>query len=67
MTRYILLFSVFGGDPSEWLTYLRRNGSPSQRRHDLPFVKMLLARERTDEDFLEDLRLLLMGGDGREH
>lgn len=67
MTRYILLFSVFDGDPNQWLRYLHRNGSPSQRQHDLPFVKWLLAQDRNDEDFLEDLRLLLMGGDGREH
>lgn len=67
MTRFILLFSVFDGDPNEWLDYLRRNGSPSQRKHDLPFVRWLLAQNRTDQDFLDDLRLLLMSGDGHEH
>ena len=67
MTRYILLFSVFDGDPNEWLDYLKRRGSPSQRKHDLPFVEWLLAQKRTDEDFLEDLRLLLMQVDDHVH
>lgn len=67
MTRLILLFSVFDGDPNEWLDYLQRKGSPSQRKDDLPFVRWLLAQNRTDQDFLDDLRLLLMSGDGHEH
>lgn len=67
IARYILLFSVFDGDPNEWLSYLRSQGSPSQREHDLPFVQWLLAQKRNDSDFIEDLRLLLMGGDGQQH
>ncbi len=66
LTRYLVLFSVFNGDPSEWLWYLRQRGSPSQKKDDLPFVEWLLDRQQDDTGFLEDLHLMLMPSHG-EH
>lgn len=66
LTRYLVLFSVFDGDPNAWLSYLRRRGSPSQQKDDLPFVEWLLDRQQDDTEFLEDLHLMLMPSYG-EH
>lgn len=67
LTKFVLLFSVFDGDPDQWLVYLQTEASETQWADDLPFVNWLVWQNASDERFLDDVRELLFSESGMNH
>ena len=54
--RLHVLVSLFDGDPDKWIRFIERNGTASERQHDLPFIASMKARIASQPALLDDVR-----------
>jgi len=57
--RAQILVALFDGDPDKWIEFLRRDGTPQELEHDLPFALTVKRRMDSDADYINRLRSLV--------
>ncbi len=65
--QWAVLLIVFDGDAAAWASYLAENGSPAQRRDDLPLARIVARNCARDESLRLRLRLLARQLQPRPH
>ena len=54
--RAHMLVALFDGDPQKWIEFLDANGTPEERRRELPVAQAFVRRAASDPSYVERLR-----------
>jgi hypothetical protein len=54
--RAHMLVALFDGDPQKWIEFLDQNGTPDERRRELPVAQAFRRRAMSDPGYVERLR-----------
>jgi hypothetical protein len=54
--RVHMLVALFDGDPQKWIEFLDQNGTPEERRREMPIAQAFRRRAMSDPGYIEKLR-----------
>ena len=54
--RVHMLVALFDGDPQKWIEFLDENGTPEERRREMPVAQAFRRRAMSDPGYIQKLR-----------
>ena len=54
--RVHMLVALFDGDPQKWIEFLDENGTPEERRREMPVAQAFRRRAMSDPGYIDKLR-----------
>jgi hypothetical protein len=57
--RAQMLVALFDGDPKKWIDFLDENGTPEERRSEIPVAQDYCRRAASDPAYIERLRAIV--------
>ena len=54
--RVHMLVALFDGDPQKWIDFLDENGTPEERRRELPVAQAFRRRAMSEPGYIDRLR-----------
>ena len=54
--RVHMLVALFDGDPQKWIDFLDENGTPEERRRELPVAQAFRRRAMSEPGYIDKLR-----------
>jgi hypothetical protein len=57
--RAHMLMALFDGDPQKWIQFLNENGTPEERRLEMPVAQQFRRRVASDPHYIERLRTIV--------
>jgi hypothetical protein len=57
--RVHMLVALFDGDPQKWIEFLDQNGTPEERRREMPVAQAFRRRAMSDPAFIDKLRAIV--------
>ena len=57
--RMHILLTLFEGDPTKWLEFIDRDGTPEERANDQPFAAQLKQKIESDPSYLQRMRSVM--------
>jgi hypothetical protein len=54
--RVHMLVALFDGDPQKWIEFLDENGTPEERRREMPIAQAFRRRAMSEPGYIEKLR-----------
>ena len=54
--RVHMLVALFDGDPQKWIDFLDENGTPEERRREMPVAQAFRRRAMSDPTYIKRLR-----------
>ena len=54
--RVHMLVALFDGDPQKWIDFLDENGTPEERRREMPVAQAFRRRAMSEPGYIEKLR-----------
>jgi hypothetical protein len=54
--RVHMLVALFDGDPQKWIEFLDENGTPEERRREMPIAQAFRRRAMSDPGYIDKLR-----------
>jgi len=54
--RVHMLVALFDGDPQKWIEFLDQNGTPEERRREMPIAQAFRRRAMADPGYIDKLR-----------
>ena len=57
--RAHMLVTLFDGDPQKWIEFLDENGTPEERRNEMPVAQAFRRRAMSDPGYVERLRRIV--------
>ena len=57
--RAEMLVALFDGDPQKWIEFLDANGTPEERKSELPVAQHFRRRAASEPDYIDRLRAIV--------
>jgi hypothetical protein len=54
--RVHMLVALFDGDPQKWIEFLDQNGTPEERRREMPIAQAFRRRAMAEPGYIDKLR-----------
>ena len=54
--RVHMLVALFDGDPQKWIEFLDENGTPEERRREMPVAQAFRRRAMSEPGYIDKLR-----------
>ena len=54
--RVHMLVALFDGDPQKWIDFLDENGTPEERRREMPVAQAFRRRAMSEPGYIDRLR-----------
>ena len=54
--RVHMLVALFDGDPQKWIDFLDENGTPEERRREMPVAQAFRRRAMSEPGYIDKLR-----------
>ena len=54
--RVHMLVALFDGDPQKWIEFLDENGTPEERRREMPVAQAFRRRAMSEPGYVDKLR-----------
>jgi len=54
--RVHMLVALFDGDPQKWIEFLDENGTPEERRREMPVAQAFRRRALSEPGYIDKLR-----------